>query len=122
MIFKTDLEKAYDHVDWDFVDCMFHRLGFGDIWQGWIRKCISSTSLFVLVNGSPSKLFKAFSGIWHGDPSPVLFTILVEALSLLLLKAKKLGVIGGFEMGCCGKAVTHLQLAYGIILFSSSKR
>lgn len=65
-----------------------------DRWCGWIREYISSTSLSVLVNGSPSKLFKSSRGLRQGDPlSPFLFTIVVEALSALLYGAK--------ESGCC---------------------
>lgn len=30
IIFKIDLEKAYDHVEWNFVDYMLLRFGFGE--------------------------------------------------------------------------------------------
>lgn len=29
VVFKLDLERAYDHVDWNLVDYMLHRFGFG---------------------------------------------------------------------------------------------
>ena len=123
LLFKIDLEKAYDHVEWEFVDYMLFKFGFGGTWRGWIRECISTTSFSVLVNGSPSKLFKASRGIRQGDPlSPFLFTIVVEALSLLLVKAKDVGLIGGFEMGRSGEVITHLQFADDTVLFSSSRR
>lgn len=34
VIFKIDLEKAYDHADWKFVDYMLGRFGFGAKWRG----------------------------------------------------------------------------------------
>lgn len=37
VIFKVDFEKAYDRVDWSFVDYMLHRFGFGDTWHGWMQ-------------------------------------------------------------------------------------
>ena len=37
VIFKIDLEKDDDHVEWDFVDYMPFKMGFGEIWSGWIR-------------------------------------------------------------------------------------
>ena len=93
VIFKIDLEKAYDHVEWHFVDYMLFRFGFGEIWRRWNYECISTTSFSVFVNGSPSRLFKATRVILHGDPfSPFLFTMVVEALSSLLVRAKELGL------------------------------
>jgi hypothetical protein len=40
LIFKVDFEKAYDSVDWDFLDYMLRRFGFCDTWIGWIRACV----------------------------------------------------------------------------------
>ncbi|XP_058108889.1 uncharacterized protein LOC131251912 [Magnolia sinica] len=30
LVCKIDIEKAYDHVDWNFLDYMMKRMGFGD--------------------------------------------------------------------------------------------
>lgn len=61
------------------------QIGLQDTWRGWTQECISTT-FSVLVSGSLSKLFKAFTGIWKGDTlSPFLFMIVVEALSSLLV-------------------------------------
>ena len=63
VIFKIDLEKAYDYVGLDFVDYMLLRFCFRETWHGWMRKCISTTSFSLLVYGSQSKLFNASRGI-----------------------------------------------------------
>lgn len=67
VMFKIDMEEAYDHVEGDFVDYMLCKFGFGNLWRGWIRECISSTSFSVLVNGFPTLLFKASRGLRQGD-------------------------------------------------------
>lgn len=74
-------------------------------------------------NGSPTHLFKASRGIRKGAPlSPFLFAIMAEALSALLIKAKDIGLIRGFEERHNGEVISHLQYADGTILFSSILR
>ena len=54
---KLDLEKAYDHINWDFLLTVMQKMGFGEKWAVWIRWCISTASFSVLINGSPSSFF-----------------------------------------------------------------
>ena len=48
--------------------------------------------------------------------------IVVEALSSLLVNAREMGVISGFEASRNGEVISYLQFADDTILFSSTKR
>ena len=56
-VFKVDYEKAYDSVSWEFLFYMLKRMGFCDKRIQWVEGCITSASISVLVNGSPSAQF-----------------------------------------------------------------
>lgn len=86
--FKVDFAKAYDTVDWDFLDDMLKGLNFSTKWRKWVRECVASASSSVLINGSPSDVFNHERGIRQGDPmSPFLFLIVAEGLCLLVKRA-----------------------------------
>ena len=63
VIMKLDFEKAYDSVSWEFLFYMMGRLGFCERWIQWIRACLESATISVLVNGSPTKEFKPSRGL-----------------------------------------------------------
>ena len=54
---KLDLEKAYDHINWDFLLTVMQKMGFGEKWARWIRWCIFIASFSVLINRSPMGFF-----------------------------------------------------------------
>ena len=118
---KLDIEKAYDHISWDFLLQIMERMGFGSKWISWIKWCISTASFSVLVNGSSTGFFRSFRGLRQGDPlSPYLFVIGMEALSGMLKRA----VEGSFISGCRfhGReggdiVISHLLYADDTILF-----
>ena len=55
LCFKVDFEKAYDSVRWEFLFDMLQRLGFHCKWITWIKGCLESATVSVLVNGSPTE-------------------------------------------------------------------
>lgn len=76
-----------------------------------MQRSIYKTPFSVLVNVSPTRLFKASRGLRQGDPlSPFLCTIVVEALSVLFSKGKDSGTLEGFDVGRGSKVTTHLPL------------
>ena len=82
---KMDLEKAYDHVNWDFLLYMLRRSGFGRTWCSWIAHCVSLVRFSILVNGSPNGFFSSSRGLRQVDPfSPLLFVFVMEALSRMI--------------------------------------
>ena len=108
MICKLGVEKAYVHVNWSFLLYMLNRCGFSLKWRRWISYCISTMRFSILINGGLEGFFGSSRGILQGDSlSPLLFVIVMEALSRLLSRAIEhslLGFPGGFygqSIGAC---------------------
>jgi hypothetical protein len=57
LMFKVDFEKAFDSVDWSFLDCVMLKMGFHEKWRRWISECLKTASVSILVNGSPTNEF-----------------------------------------------------------------
>jgi len=90
IVFKVDFEKAYDSVNWDYLGYMLGRLGFSSKWIKWIKGCMVSSSVSVLVNESPTKEFIPEKGLRQGDPlAHFLFLIVVEGLAGEVREAKR---------------------------------
>ena len=107
LICKLDLEKAYDRVDWEFLQYLLRRIGYGTKWRGWISECLSSATLSICIKGSLFGFFSATRGLRQGDPlSPFLFSIIGGALSRMLQAANNANLIKGFcpsNDDCVGK-------------------
>ncbi|CAM8982037.1 unnamed protein product [Rhodiola kirilowii] len=52
---KLDMSKAYDRVEWDFLEMMLQRLGFPKVWVDCVMSCVCSVKYVVRVNdmGAP---------------------------------------------------------------------
>lgn len=117
IIFKADVEKAFDSVSWNFLFFMMRKMGISEIWIGWIRECLSSTRIAALVNGSSTNEITMHRGLWQGDPlSPLLFLIAVEGLNGIVERAKERGLFKGVEVGKEKIEITNLQYADDTLL------
>jgi hypothetical protein len=60
---KLDTSKAYDRVEWKFLDEVMHKLGFARRWINLIMACVQTVSYSVVVNRSPVGRIKPSRGM-----------------------------------------------------------
>ncbi|KAK9095318.1 hypothetical protein Scep_026787 [Stephania cephalantha] len=121
-VLKLDFAKAYDRVNWDFLDFVLHKKGFGIKWRQWMRGCISSVTYSILINGNPRGRIKAQRGLRQGDPlSPSLFILVADILGRMLDRAKESGVAKGIEVGRERIQISHLQFVDDSLLFATGQ-
>lgn len=58
LIIKLDFEKALDNVNWIYLFKVMNLMGFLVKWVKWIRECLSSAWILILVNGAPTQEFQ----------------------------------------------------------------
>ena len=85
MAMKLDMSKAYDKMEWCFLEQILLKLGFQESWVALIMKCITTGSYSILVNGEPKGMIKPSRGLRQRDPlSPYLFLFCAKGLNALL--------------------------------------
>ena len=121
VICKLDIEKAYDHVNWEALLDLLKIMGFGVRWCRWICTCISTIQFSILFNGSPVDFFGSSRGLRQGDPlSPMLFLVMMEVFSKMRKRVEGAGLLRGFRAvgrQGGGVGVSHLLLVDDTILF-----
>ncbi|XP_057746417.1 uncharacterized protein LOC130965674 [Arachis stenosperma] len=81
-------------------------------------ECVGTSSMSVLINGSPTKPFMMERGLKQGDPlSPFLFVLVVDVLHKMVGEAVRNGSISPLLVGRDNIELSHLQFADDTILF-----
>ena len=55
MLFRVDFDKAFNSVNWNYLDSNLSQMGFGDKWRMWINGCMKSARASILINEVPTK-------------------------------------------------------------------
>jgi hypothetical protein len=123
MAIKLDMRKAYDRVEWSFLENIMYKLGFAEQWILLVMICIQSVTYFVLLNGEPHGLITPSRGLRQGDPlSPYLFLLCAEGLSSLLRKADLDNTLHGVSVCRGGPKVSHLLFTNDSLIFCEATR
>jgi hypothetical protein len=115
--------KAYDRVEWAFLEKMLLKMGFSNAWVQMVMRCVKSTRFSVKLNGGMSEAFFPSRGLRQGDPlSPYLFLFCVEGFSALLCQAQRVNELKGVKFVSRGPTITHLLFADDSIVFLEASR
>ena len=109
MALKLHMSKMYDRVEWQFMEKLMKKMGFGDTWTNLMMQCISKATYSVLINGEPYGHIKSTRRMHQGDPlSPYLFLLCTKGFYGLLKKAEENGDIRGVSICQSAPKLTHL--------------
>lgn len=93
---RIDISKAYDRIDWGFLQNMMFRLGFSEQWISVIMLGVRTVGYSVLVNSKSVGPIHPQRGLRHGCPlSLYLCIICAQGLSCLIDQAVSSGDIHG---------------------------
>ena len=111
MTLKLDISKAYDRVEWVWLEKVMEKMGFANRIRDLIMRCVSTVTYSIKINGTPRGHITPSRGIRQGDPlSPYLFLLCAEGLSALIQSSVNRGQMEGFKISRSGPRLSHLFL------------
>jgi len=121
MYVKIDLVKAYDHLNWNFIENCMTECKFPYKLINIIHHCITSPSFKILWNGEKTDDFSPSRGIRQGGPlSPYLFVICMEILSHIIADQVKANYWKLIRAGKFGPQISYLHFANDLLLFAEA--
>ena len=101
-----DFEKAFDKLNWIFLQKTLQSFGFGQSFRKWVKIIYTDIESCIINNGATSQYFKLKSGIRQGCPlSALLFILCVEILAIEIKNNDK---IQGINIGNTTFKITQL--------------
>ena len=107
ILMAVDFEKAFDSLNWKFLELTLKKFNFGPSLIQWIRTFYCNPVSCIMNKGFTSNYFQIKRGVRQGDPlSPYLFILVAEILASLIRQNKN---IKGINLG--GKHIKVQQYA-----------
>ena len=120
---KLDISKAYDRVEWSFLNGIMVKLGFPEVWIKRVMGCVTSPSFSICIKGKSYGHIIPSRRLRQGDPlSPYLFLLCAEGFTTLLAKAELEGRIHGISVWRRVPSISHLLFADDSLLFCQANK
>ncbi|XP_042983256.1 uncharacterized protein LOC122312660 [Carya illinoinensis] len=112
------MNKAYNRVEWGFLDIIMEKMGFEKKWRKMVMRCVKSISYSVLINGDPNGPIMPSRGLIQGDLlSPYLFLLYTEGLVAMLAQAEENKLVEGLKIYKSSPWINNLLFAYYNLFF-----
>ena len=96
-VLSVDTEKAFDRIEWRYLQTVLERFGFGPSFINWITLLYSAPKAAVLTNSTRSDYFNLQRSVRQGcSLSPYLFDIAIEPLAIALREDDR---VAGIDRG-----------------------
>lgn len=117
---KLDISKAYERVEWNFLNYTMQRLGLSTKWESLIMRCRSTSSFFVLINGEAKGLIHPQRELWQDcSLSPYSFIICTEVFLYLVVQVESRHLIHGLKFSR-DLSISHLLFADNNLIFTTA--
>jgi hypothetical protein len=89
---KIDMMKAYDRVEWRYLEGVMTKLGFSSKWITTVMRCVTNVKYVVQINVELSQAFIPSRGLRQGDPiSPYIVSSMCRRVVLSCKGGRKKG-------------------------------
>lgn len=121
MIFKINLQKAYDRISWDFIRDTLHEFKLNDSWVKLIMNCVTNNQSSILWHGEIIEGIHNKRGLRQRDPlPPYLFVFCMERLSNMIISKVKQQTWKGIKASSNSPELSHLFFIDDLILFAKA--
>ncbi|XP_021751379.1 uncharacterized protein LOC110717051 [Chenopodium quinoa] len=117
------MSKAYDRVEWNFLEKLLLKLRFVGRWVDTEMDCVTTVSYSFIANGGVCGSVTPSRGLRQGDPlSPYIYILVANAFSGLLRKAMVDDSLHGARASRKVPEISHLLFANDNLLFARANR
>ena len=118
MATKLDMSKAFDKVEWSFIEIVMRKMSLNESWISLVMKCLTSVTYSAIINGSVHGSIMPTRELRQGDLlSPYLFLLCAEGFSALINEATQCQQLNGISICWGSPRINHLFFADDNLLF-----
>lgn len=87
LLFFAGVEKAFDHVDWQFMKLVLKGMKFGEGFLIWVYMIYKEQAAIISKDGNSSEKKAIRKGVRQGCPLlPILFDLIIEVVADIVQK------------------------------------